>query len=516
MMLPTDSGSPARRIAVIDLGSNTARVVVITCQPGYCYRIEDEIREVVRLREGMTKRGLHDEAVTRGLSTLRLFIRFCQSLKVDEIIATATSAVREAANGPEFVARVEQEIGLSLRVLDGETEAHYGVIGTLNEVALQDCFVLDIGGGSAQVSEVRGRRFHRGQAFTLGALALAELYITSDPIEKDEFRAIEKEIERQLDGVKWVKASKGWPLVGLGGTIRNLARIETARTAYPFGHLHGFSLSRDSLDEIIGLLRRLPLKERRDLPGLQADRADIILPGALVARAVMHRLGVDDLIVSHNGLREGLFLEQFWSHLPYPVIPDVRRFSALNLARLYNYQKDHAGHVRRLAGRVFEQLSPLHGYDQAERELLDAAALLHDLGTLIDYEDHHKHSEWLVANRGLPGYTPREQAIIALLVRYHRRGKPRLEPYDSLLGKGDEERVIRLSAILRLAEYLERGRTAAIDDVTARWDDGALHLTLLADEYPHVELWQTQDKAVPLMETAFGRRVELHAQTGPG
>src|SRR5574341_1023635 len=153
MMLPTDSGSPARRIAVIDLGSTTARVVLITCQPGYCYRIEDEIREVVRLREGMTKRGLHDEAVTRGLSTLRLFIRFCQSLKVDEIIATATSAVREAANGPEFVARVEQEIGLSLRVLDGETEAHYGVIGTLNEVALQDCFVLDIGGGSAQVSD---------------------------------------------------------------------------------------------------------------------------------------------------------------------------------------------------------------------------------------------------------------------------------------------------------------------------------------------------------------------------
>ena len=171
------------RIAVIDLGSNTARLVVINAIPGYSYRLEDVVREVVRLRQGMTKKGLSKEASARGLSTLRLFKRFCDSTRVDTILAVATSAVREAANRQEFVEQVQREVGLSLRVLDGEREAYYGTIGVLNEVPLMEGFVLDIGGGSVQVSEVREGQFHEGQALTLGALALTERFVRSDPIK---------------------------------------------------------------------------------------------------------------------------------------------------------------------------------------------------------------------------------------------------------------------------------------------------------------------------------------------
>lgn len=504
------------RIAVIDLGANTARLVVLSAIRGYSYRLEDEIREVVRLRQGMTDRGLSEAAMARAFSALRLFKRFCDSTGVDLILPTATSAVREAANGPAFVERVRREVGLSLRVLDGEREAYYGTLGVLNEVPLTHGWVLDIGGGSAELSEVRDGRFHRGQALTLGSLALTERFVHSDPIAPDEFEAVQADIERQLDTVPWLKKKEGRTLVGLGGTIRNLARIEGKRQKYPLNTLHSFPLSRDSVARSIDLFRELPLAERQRIPGLNSDRADIILPGAMVLLAVMQRLEVEEATISTNGLREGVFFEQFWQHLPYPVIPAVSRFGVLNMARNYQYQKRHANHVRYLAGRLFEQMVPLHGYGPEERELLDAAALLHDLGTLIGYGDHHKHSQTLIEYNGLPGFSPREVALIALLARYHRKGEPDTSGYELLLNKDDQQLLERLAAILRLAEFLERGRNAAVDDVIVNWDEAQLRLTVVAEEYPAVELWETERNAVPLVESAFKRRVRLDSVIAPG
>jgi exopolyphosphatase/guanosine-5'-triphosphate,3'-diphosphate pyrophosphatase len=506
--------TPPKRIAVIDLGSNTARLVVYSAVPGYAFRLEDEIREVVRLRQGMTKRGMAEEAIARGLSTLRLFKRFCDATQVETVLPVATSAVRDAANGASFVGQVMREIGLSLRVLDGEQEAYYGVLGVLNEVPIPEGVVLDIGGGSAQLSEVRDRRFYRGKSVQLGALALTERFVESDPISAAEFEAVQMEIDRQLDTIPWLEPHDT-PLIGIGGTIRNLARIEAERQDYPLNTLHGFSLSLDSVAHTLNLLRTLPLKKRRDIPGLNRDRADIILPGVMVVRTIMARLGVDGLTVSVNGLREGIFFEHFWGHLPYPVIYDVRRFSLLNMARLYHYQKKHANHVRYLAGRLFDQLTPLHGYGKPEREILDAAAVLHDLGVVIDYEYHHKHTETLIANRGLPGYTPREIALIALVARYHRRGKPKTLGYEVLLHEGDVLLLTRLAAILRLAEFLERGRNGIVDDVIVSWDGEGVCFTLVADEYPAVELWQAEHNALPLFEAAFERPARLESIAAP-
>ena len=506
----------SQAVAIIDLGSNTARLVVMGASPGYSFRLEDEIREVVRLRQGMTEEGLSDAAIARGLSTLRLFKHFCDSTRTDVVLATATSAVRDAANGADFVEQVRDEIGLELRVLDGEREAYYGVIGALNDTGLRDGAVLDIGGGSAQISEVRDGRYIQGASGTLGALALTERFVSADPPKKTELRAVEAEIERQLDAIDWLDQIRGTVLVGAGGTIRNLAKIEAARQASPLHTLHGFRLTRASVEESIDLLRRLPLKERQAIPGLSADRADIILQGSLVLRTVMDGLEFDSVTISTSGLREGIFFEHFWRHLPYPVIPDVRRFSVLNIARHYRYQKQHANHVRYLAGRLFEQLAPLHGYGAPERELLDAAALLHDLGTVIAYDGHHRHSQTLIHYNGLAGFTPREISLIALLTRYHRKGSPGISGYEAILDGEDETLLRRLAAILRLAEFLERGRNAAVNDVITSWTDDYLRLTLVADEHPAVEMWETERAALPVVEAAFGRSVLLDSITAPG
>lgn len=510
---------PQQRIAIIDLGSNTARLIVMSAISGYAYHLDDEIREVVRLRQGMTQEGLSEEAVGRALFTLRLFKRFCDSSEVDLIIPTATSAVREGANGALFVERVKREIGLALRVLGGEEEAYYGVLGALNEVPLNEGFVLDIGGGSAQVSEVCGRRFVRGVAHPLGALALTERFVRHDPIDAAEEQAICDEIDQHLNTVEWLSKRKkdaARCLIGLGGTIRNMAGMAAAREGFPLSTLHGYVLGRAALEENIHLLRTLLLKERQVLPGLSSDRADIILPGALVLRSVMERLQVEQVTVSVNGLREGLFFEHFWQHLSYPVIDNVRRFSVLNIARTYQYNKRHANHVRFLAGCLFDQLAPLHGYGRAEREWLDTAALLHDIGQLISYSDHHIHSQALIVNSGLPGFSPRETALIGLLTRYHRRGRPRVNGYESLLEADDEQRLLQLAALLRLAEFLERGRNATVDDVTVFWDDEILRLTLIADEYPAVEIWEVERNAADLVEKAFDRRLVLETTATPG
>ena len=504
--------SPPQRTAILDLGSNSARVIVMNARTGFSFHLEDEIREIVRLREGITSEGLSEAAMTRGLFTLRLFKQFCDSLKVDSIIATATSAVREAANGAAFLERVERETGLLLRILEGDEEAYYGVLGALGAVPLQNGVVVDIGGGSAQVSQVQENRFARGQALTLGALALTQRFVRSDPIKKSEIKAVQSEIERQLDTVEWLGGARG-PLVGLGGTIRNLAKIEAARQKFPLQSINGMRLSLAALDETIRQLSEFPLAQRRRIPGLVRDRADIILPGALVIRAVLARLNASELLISEAGLREGLFFEQFWRDLPYPVVPDLRAWSIVNLARFYGYQEAHAAHVAHLSGRLFDQLAPLHGYGNAEREWLAAAALLHDIGTLISYNDHHKHSQTLIINSGLPGYSPREVALIALITRYHRKGAPVAGPFAALLEEGDEMRLQKLAAILRLAEYLERGRSGIVRDVLVRFNAKEIHISLVTEENPVVELWVARKNGADLMETAFGRKIELESAT---
>jgi len=507
--------SSAHRFAIIDLGSNTARLVVMQAIPGYAYRLVDQVREVVRLRQGMTDEGMSEPAMARGFSSLRLFKRFCDSTAADTILPIATSAVREAANGPVFVDRVAREIGISLQVLDGEREAYYDAIGALNEVPMKEGIVVDIGGGSVQVSDICEGSFHAGASVTLGALALTERFVKNDPATDDEIKGMATEIRRQLDSVTWLREKRGDMLVGLGGTIRNLARIESERVHHPLGTLHGFTLSRDSIEESIQLFRELPLQDRQGIPGLNSDRADIILPGAMVLVAIMDRLDVDSVAISENGVREGVFFERFWQHLSEPVIPDVRRFSVLNLARNYDYEEQHANHVRFLAGRLFEQLTSLHGYGLPERELLDAAALLHDLGRIVGYNSHHRHSQTLVEYNGLPGFSPRESAIIALLTRYHRKGNPDISDYELLLERDDEILLTRLAAILRVAECLERGRNADIDDVIATWSDNVLRMTLISDEYPAVELWQAERNAAQLMEDAFTRSVRFDSFAPP-
>lgn len=503
---PAPSTEP-RQVAIIDLGSNTGRLIALAYQPGYSYKLIDELRDVVRLAEGMgVTKAIRAEAFERGLDTLKTFKAYCDAVGIDDICAHATSAVRDAANGPSFLAAVEAKTGLRLRLLSGEAEACYGVLAVANSFTFDDAVVFDLGGGSAQLSLMRKRRFKRSYSWPLGAVRLSERFLLSDPPSKKELKTLTKYVREAL---KQVDAGLGrLPLVGMGGTVRNLGDIQQKREGYPLDLLHGYLLRQEVLDEIVEELISKPLAERRAIPGLSADRADIIAAGALVVREIVSLLGSPGLIISGQGLREGLFYPYLLESEDYPLLPNVRDFSVHNLARQYYDRPAHNAHVRKLALSLFDQLLPLHGYGTFERELLAAAAVIHDIGMAVNYYDHHKHGYYLVLSAALPGFSHREQALLALLVRFHRKGRPDPQGVGGLLAAGDMERVYKLAALLRLAEYLERSKAQRVKDVDCHLSEGRLRIKALANGDAHIEIKQANLRS-DLLARAYHVKVEV-------
>jgi exopolyphosphatase / guanosine-5'-triphosphate,3'-diphosphate pyrophosphatase len=497
------------RIGIVDLGSGTARLVVYHYETGAWFRLTDEVRDPVRLGEGFAHKGeLERPAIERALEALRMYADYAQATNLGQLEVIATSAVREAANQSEFLTRLT---GLPLRfhVLSGEQEAQHGTRAVANSFDFADAWVMDLGGGSAQLSQMRDRRWTSGRAFPLGGVRLTELFFKSDPPERDQVEALEKFVRREMRvALNRVKAEPA-PFVAMGGTIRNLARVIQKEMDYPLDVLHGFALERRALEGLTQKLQKLNAKGRAQVPGIHPDRADVILAGAIVYCTVMREADLEEIIISGQGVREGAFYGHF---MPSPhLIPDVRRFSVQNLFRHYPQPQAHTERVRLLSRRLFEGLEELHQYSSFEARLLDDAAQLHDIGMAVNYYDHHKHSAYLVTSAAIPGLTPREQALLALLVQYHRKGDPKINAYKSILLDGDDQRLLRLSACLRLAEYLERSRAGRVQDLSVQIEKKAVRVTLRAAEPPRVELREA-GKQANIFKKAFGRELVLEAQ----
>lgn len=475
-----------RTLGIADLGSNTARLVVFAYEPGQWFRITDGIREAVRLGEGLAASSrLTRGALKRALAAVELFSDYAGATELDHLELLGTSALRDAENRGDFVTAVRR-LGHEVRVLSGEQEAALGVLAVANGFALDDAWVMDLGGGSAQLSLMRRRRYVEGTDHPLGAVRLTEALLHSDPPRADEVRALEKAVERELgDFVQRLDGSL--PLVAMGGTIRNLARIAQRQQGYPLDLLHGYALTRPALEEVTEELLAHRLPARSEIPGLNSDRADIIVAGALVFRWLLRRSRVGSILVSGHGVREGAFFRRFLES-PH-LLPDVRGFSIRNRARLFPALPAHVLQVRELASQLFDGLAPLHGMGPAERELLDAAAVLHDSGTVLDYFRHDVHGAYMLTSAPLDGFSHRELALLALLVRYHRRGKPKLGDFKSLCRPGDKRRLLQLAACLRLAESLERSRAGRVRGLTVRLRGERALVSLEAQEEPTIELW---------------------------
>ncbi len=508
MIAPVD-----RRIAIIDLGSNSCRMVVFGCGADRSFKLVDQLSEQVRIGEGAARGNrLQPAPMARAVRLLAMFRALCDASGIDRVIATATSAVRDAVNRDEFLATVRRHARLDLRVLSGDEEARYAYLGVVNSTVLTDGFIADLGGGSLELTRVRDRQPVATASLPLGAVRLSEEFLRRDPIKPRQVRALLRHIDDGLRHVGWLRAHARDRLVVLGGTMRALAKLEQRRTRHPFRRLHGYQMSRRALRGWLRELLRRPLRTRKKLKGLKGERADVIPAGAAVIVRLMKRLGVKALGVSGQGLREGLFYEALLgAHARgrgAPVVDDVRAFGIANLGCVRGIDWTHAEHLADLALALFDGLGSLHRLGASERTLLAAAALLSDVGVVVDYYRHHHHSAYLIANADLPGFTQREIALIAQVVRSHRRSAPDLDPFTSILGKGDRERVRALSALLRLADDLERSHAQVVCAVRCRVRDDVVAIRLGTRGDAVLESWAAAQDAA-LFASVFGRPLRI-------
>jgi exopolyphosphatase / guanosine-5'-triphosphate,3'-diphosphate pyrophosphatase len=504
------------RVAVIDMGSNSWRLVVFGYEPGTpWWSLVDEIREAVRIGAGMGRqtgsvRELRPDRVELALHTAAVFSAFCRATGIDQIEALATSAIRDAANGDELLADIERTSGLHARVISGEEEARYGWLAIANSTTIEDGFGLDIGGGSIQTMRLDGRRLTDSRSLRLGAVRVSERFLPDEKASSKQMKELRVHAAAKLEELGWWTG--GGRLVGIGGTIRNLAAAAMKRLDIPDIDVQGFELSRDTLEELIEELAARPASKRAQVKGIKYDRADVILGGAIVLATALEEGGFDAVEVTEAGLREGAFFERVLGH--DGLFGDVRSESVRNLAHRFGHDDEHDLHVWTLSSSMFDGLraAGLHDYGREERELLWAGCLLHDIGVAVNYDDHHRHSYYLTLNAGLPGFTPRELILIGLIARYHRKGAPDASELGDLAQPGDDERLQLLCGVIRLAEQLERSRDRAITDVHVSVNGGAV--SLAADSDPSrdatVPIWAARRNA-DLLAEALGREVEIDA-----
>src|SRR5215831_18289544 len=499
------------RIATIDIGTNSIHMIVVQVRPDLSFEVIDREKEMVRLGAGgLDGRALTPEAMHAALQVLSKFRRLADSHRVDEIIAVATSATREAENGSEFLQAIVAKTGIRARVISGTEEARmihqaavYGV-GIAGDVAI----VIDIGGGSVEITRGSGPSMDTGRSFKLGVIRLTERFIKSDPLTPRDERKLRRYIDGELGKYASQLARDGFDrVIGTSGTIQSLGAVALADRGWSSTTLRNRRISAKQVRRAQKQLVARDIQERLRVPGLEPRRADLAVAGSILLDAILRRLGASEITLCDLSLREGLILDYIGRHRKEIAqadrYPDVRRRSVFELAERCNYWPEHAQQVARLAVALFDQTRIVHGLTDREREWLEYAALLHDIGVHISYERHHKHSYYLIKNGDLRGFDPEEIEVIALVARYHRQATPkrRHEEYSEF-GRKRRLTIRTLAAILRLAESLDRSHSQPVSglELHDRGDDGLLQLRTSGDA--ELELWAATRHAA-----AFERQI---------
>jgi exopolyphosphatase/guanosine-5'-triphosphate,3'-diphosphate pyrophosphatase len=511
----------ARRIAAIDIGSNSIRQIVADVSGGGGIQVVDEMKAAPRLAAGLVDNGVLDEgAMSRAVDDIARMATLARQLGAQRIEAVATSAVRDASNGDDFLQRVQRQTGLHVRVLVGEEEARLSFRSALAhfELGAGRAVVADIGGGSLELVLSVDGVIERLSSLPLGAVRLTERFLPDGATSPKALRRLRKEVRAQLRPHLPVRDWRGAQMIGSGGTFTNLAGLYLTRQGiFTARSVHAARIPRGDVEHLLEMLHAMSPAERRGVEGLNPDRADIIVAGLAVVAEVMARLEARDVQVSRYGIREGILLE---AARVRPVVADpgeARERSVRELAARCHYEQPHATNVHRLALRLFDSLGARLGATLAERPLLADAAILHDVGYHISYDRHHKHSYHIIVHAELLGVPPAEQVVIANVARYHRGAPPKKKHrnYGSLDGKL-RARVRRLSAILRVADGFDRGHTGAVKTLRVRWVKRAIRITPVASDNRtslRLECWGAHRKSALLAKIA-GVPVEIVAPDG--
>ena len=504
------------RVAAIDLGSNSFHLLVADVAPdGHIEPIVQE-KEMLRLGDVVSRHGtIPPTACEQVVATVRRFGLLADAAGAGEVLACATSAIRRADNGAEVVDRIREETGIPVQVIAGAEEARliFGAVraSVVLDPAPAQCF--DLGGGSLEVMVGDAGSLMWATSVPLGVARLSAELVHSDPLSKSDRKALHTRIVEVLEPVaNHVAELAPRMAVGSSGTFENLAHMVVARREEDApSTLNQLTIHRDEFEALHKEILASEAPERLRFQGLDARRVDLVVAGSMVLSTIMELFDFDELTISEWALREGIALDAAGHHDPaeWSDDPHAIRGAAVNgLARRCNSPEHHTRQVAHLALELFDGTAPLHGLGADDRELLEFAALLHDIGEHVASSGHHKHGAYLIRNGQLRGFAPDEIELLAAVVRWHRRGEPRVTDEFPLLDAPTMDRVRVLVALLRVADGLDRGRTTSVRDLDVSVTPSLVLLRLTTAGDHELELWGARRKRA-LLERVLDREIEL-------
>lgn len=505
------------RIAAIDVGTNSVHLLVADVAPDGEIRIVEKAREQVELGSGgFGAQRITPDAFARGLAALVGFREAASGLGVDVIHAAATSAVREASNGSDFVKAVRARTGIHVRTISGVEEGRLIYLGARADLDFGPGRVLlvDIGGGSVELVLCDRDGVDGSISLPLGHIRLTDAFRAGDTLQKDEIKRTRAHVREQLAPLDELVEGGFATLVGTSGAVRTLARMVTLRRGESLPeHAHGLLLRRGELDELIRAFTGLDAARLAELPGMDARRRRTLPAAAILLREVMDRVGKTELQTNERSLRDGLIADWILRHAPEiqlsGSVSHPRLRSVLRAMARFGVDEPHARRVAALAGQLFDGLARDLQLDPGDRQMLEFASLLHDVGHHVSGQDHDKHGAYLIRHTPLPGFTAPEIAVLTNLIRFHRGSPPKRKHEEfRTLPREDRRRVRALSALLRLADALDRSHAQPVDRAEVEAGPDRIRIVAHASEPAHVERWTVGRRAGPLAEL-LGRPVEV-------
>jgi exopolyphosphatase/guanosine-5'-triphosphate,3'-diphosphate pyrophosphatase len=518
----------SRVAAFIDIGTNSLRLLLVRINPNHSYTILSDQKEIVRLGEGeFIDQYLRPEAMQRAALVAKRFTNMAHSYGAEEIIAVATAATREAENREEFLRRLHREAQLEVKIVSGREEARLIYLGVASGVHLGDkkALFIDIGGGSTEIIVGGQEQYTHLDSLKLGAIRLNALFFLPDetgPVANERYALLQQYVRNlAVRATQHIQSEHVDLAFGSSGTIENLADISVLKF-HKRQRQRDDALSREQLRQVVEMLCALPLDERRHVPGINPQRADIIICGAAIIETLMAEFGIEELSISERGLRDGLLIDYLAKYESSNLLQglSVRGRSVLQLGRACGIDEPHARHVSLLALELFDSArqNGLHKFGDQERELLDYAALIHDVGTFLSYSNHHQHSYYLIRNADLLGFNQGEIEILANAALFHRKSMPskKKHPEFAALDRRSQRTVRLFALLLRMAESLDRSHTGVVHQARLSVEDqDEATLIVEAGQECDLEVWGVQSHR-EAFKKVFKRRMVVKTVIGGG
>ena len=507
-----------QRIAIIDIGSNSARLVISHIYKNGAYNMVYNQKEALRLSQKVDGQNLlTEEAFTSTLDTMRSFAHMCKIYQADKTIAVATAAIRNASNGPELVAKVAEQTGIQLHIISGKTEAYISYLGVINTLDVKNGIIFDLGGGSTELILFKNRKILESVSLPLGAVNTTGMFNTRNEMPPNVYNDLNAFIMSQLAQYPWLKQSN-LPLIGVGGTARTVAKIIQRAKKYPATKIHNYSYPIQTFRSFFNKLCLTNLEQRKKISGLSTERSDIILAGSSIISCLLEATGAKKLITSGCGLREGLFYDYYSKSNNVPLIAkNILERSRENTLRLFESDTAHARHITKLTLAMFDGWMELHKVRKSYRRLLETAALLHDIGITINFYSHARHSAYMIQNAKLFGLTHKEQIITSAIAGWHNgisKNYFKSRFYKEMLTENNWKLINKLSLLLALAESLDYSEMRMVHTLTPSFNKKNALLTLHAEHYPTIEMHQLKDH-LSWFKKAFGVELKVEVIEDP-